>query len=476
MASPQNYFPNQQQQQQLRMMQGNINPPSPFSYDGRDPSHTSYRQSPPQHQMQSMQMPQMMVNSMQPKGILRTSPNYNQNSEQRLLMAQLRQKEAELAKYKVTYNEFQKLEQTNRGLKSRLDAQMISNSEKDKKIAMLVGKLNLEKRSNGSAVADAIAETKIKRLNEQLEETKQDLKARDEEVVQLTAQNKLYMLRAIEYEKKASFQANSQLEDELTNLKAKFDQVNGQNSTCKNTIEELVKRVKVKECMINSLNTEKEEWRNRESRLNAHVNTLKKTIESYDSMLSGKDADVDVPMLLAKLVDYETQVMQLQNQQQQQQTGSSDDDQQLKLRAKAVDFKMDLDDGGDSLSKQKKSDDGTIISNEDFSMGNTIEEDDDEDDGTFVTMKTMDDTFAPTAASSKYKCIDDFNPKHHADEIAESFNDLIEDVKEGFHSFRSDGVFGGVSDLYEYLTDEQMDKKDPTKNASIVDILLGLGP
>lgn len=457
------------------MMQGNSNPPSPFSYDGRDPSHTSYRQSPPQHQMQSMQMPQMMVNSMQPKGILRTSPNYNQNSEQRLLMAQLRQKEAELAKYKVTYNEFQKLEQTNRGLKSRLDAQMISNSEKDKKIAMLVGKLNLEKRSNGSAVADAIAETKIKRLNEQLEETKQDLKARDEEVVQLTAQNKLYMLRAIEYEKKASFQANSQLEDELINLKAKFDQVNGQNSTCKNTIEELVKRVKVKENMINSLNTEKEEWRNRESRLNAHVNTLKKTIESYDSMLSGKDADVDVPMLLAKLVDYETQVMQLQNQQQQQ-TGSSDDDQQLKLRAKAVDFKMDLDDGGDSLSKHKKSDDGTIISNEDFSMGNTIEEDDDEDDGTFVTMKTMDDTFAPTTASSKYKCIDDFNPKHQADEIAESFNDLIEDVKEGFHSFRSEGVFGGVSDLYEFLTDEQMNKKDPTKNASIVDILLGLGP
>ena len=476
MASAQNYFPNQQQQQQqLRMMQGNNNPPSPFSYDGRDPSHTPYHQSLPQRQMQSMQMPQMMVNSMQPKGILRTSPNYNQNSEQRLLMAQLRQKEAELAKYKVTYNEFQKLEQTNRGLKSRLDAQMISNSEKDKKIAMLVGKLNLEKRSNGSAVADAIAETKIKRLNEQLEETKQDLKARDDEVVQLTAQNKLYMLRAIEYEKKASFQANTQLEDELTYLNDKLEQVNGQNSTCKNTIEELVKRVKVKECMINSLNTEKEEWRNRESRLNAHVNTLKKTIESYDSMLSGKDADVDVPMLLAKLVDYETQVMQLQNQQQQQ-TGSSDDDQQLKLRAKTVDFKMDLDDGGDSLSKQKKSDDGTIISNEDFSMGNTIEEDDDDDDGTFVTMKTLDDTFAPTTASSKYKCVDDFNPKHQADDIAESFNDLIVDLKEGFQSFRSDGVFGGVSDLYEYLTDEPMNKKDPTKNASIVDILLGLGP
>ena len=102
-------------------------------------------------------------------------------------------------------------------------------------------------------------------------------------------------------------------------------------------------------------------------------------------------------------------------------------------------------------------------------MGNTIEEDD-EDDGTFVTMKTMDDTFAPTSASSKYKCIDDFNPKHHADDVKEAFHDLIEDVKEGFQSFRSDGVFGGVSDLYEYLTDEPMNKKDPTKNASIVDI------
>ena len=382
------------------------------------------------------------------------------------LMAQLREKEAELAKYKVTYNEFQKIEQNNRGLKSRLDAQTSAMADKDKKIAMLVGKLNLEKRSNGSAVADAIADTKIKRLNEQLEENKRGIKSRDDEIARLNAQNKVFMIRAIEYEKKASFLTNSYLEQELTALKEKFAQVDEQNSTCKNTIEELVKRVKAKDCMINSLKYETEERHNRETRLNAQMNALKQTIESYDKMFGEKNADVDVPMLLAKLVDYETQEQQFQ----EQQTGSALDLQQQ--QAKTVDFKVKMDEESVS-SKEKKFDDGTFVSNDD-SMGNTIDDDDDdEDDGTFVTMKTMDDTFAPSTASSKYNCVDDFNPKNQAD----VFNDLVGELTEGIQSVQSDGIVCGVNECYAMFSseeDSEKDDDDPSKDASMLERLLGL--
>jgi hypothetical protein len=471
MATQGNFYP---PNQQFRMQQSNPTTPYNYSRDGRDPSHTSYRQTPPQHQVQQMPLLAPMVNSTQPKGILRNSyqqagnnPSYSQqnNDMVRSLMAQLREKEAELAKYKVTYNEFQKTEQTNRGLKSRLDAQTISMADKDKKIAMLVGKLNLEKRSNGSAVADAIADTKIKRLNEQLEEIKREMKSRDDEIARLNAQNKMFMLRAIEYEKKASFQTNSLLEQELTALKEKFAHVNEQNSTSKNTIEELVKRVKAKEWMINSLRSESEEQRNRETRLNAQVNALQQTIESYDTMFGGKNADIDVPMLLAKLADYETQAKQ-QKQQQQHQTGSTPDLQ--RPQAKTVDFNEEES----VLSKEKKLDDGTIVSN-DESMGNTIDDqddddDDDDDDGTFVTMKTMDDTFAPTTASAKYyNCADDFNPKNQ-DNV---FNDLMEEVTEGMQSIKRKGITCGVNDIYEIFSEEPTDIK---KDASLLEILLGL--
>jgi hypothetical protein len=465
MATQSNFYP---PNQQFRMQQSNpTTPPRNYARDGRDPSHSSYRQSPPQRQGQQMPLLAPIVNSTQPKGILRNSyqqagnnPSYGQQNNDivRSLMAQLREKEAELAKYKVTYNEFQKTEQTNRGLKSRLDAQAISMADKDKKIAILVGKLNLEKRGNGSAVADAIADTKIKRLNEQLDEIKREMKSRDDEIARLSAQNKVFMIRAIEYEKKASFQANSFLEQELMTLKEKFAHVNEHNSTCKNTIEELVKRVKTKEWMINSLRSESEEQRNRETRLNAQVNALKQTIESYDAMFAGKNADVDVPMLLAKLVDYETQAKQ------QQQTGST-----LGLQlphAKSV----SANDEGSVLSKEKKFDDGTIVS-DDYSMDNTIDDHDDDgddyDDGTFVTMKTTDDTFAPTTASAKYNCADDFNPNNHA----ELFNNLMEEVTEGMQSIQSEGIACGVNDFYDIFSLQPTVTK---KDASLLEILLGL--
>jgi chorismate mutase len=397
---------------------------------GRGPMHTSYRQqSFPQHQM--------------PQGILRNgyqqagnNPSYNQqhnlNGMVPSLMAQLRQKEAELAKYKVTYDEFQKAEQNNHSLRSRLDAQAKSMAEKDKKIAMLVGKLNLEKRANGSAVADAIADTKIKRLSEQLEEYKREIKSRDEEIARLSSENKTFMVRAIASEKRASYQTNFDLEQDLEILKEDFDQLTEQNSTFKNTIEELVKRVKKKEWMINSLKSESEEHRSRETRLNAQVTALKHTIESCD--IVKKNSDVDVAMLLAKLADYEAQALLFQNQKHQS------NGQDTKLL-----FKMDEE---SVLSKEKKFDDGTTIVSNDCSMGdtNTIDDTIDDDDGsTFVTMKTMDDTtFAPTTASTKYNCIDDFNPKNQVN----VFNDLMEEVTDGFQSIRTNSVMCGVTNCF----------------------------
>ncbi len=338
--------------QQLQMQQSRSTSPlyDDYSHDGRDQLHTtSYQQFPPQYQMQQMN------SSAQSNGILRNSyqqvGNSNGYSQQnsdiaRSLMAQLQQKEAELTKYKVICDEFQKA-------RSRLDAQALLMAEKDKRIAMLVGKLNLERRSNGSTVADAISDSKIKRLNEQLEENKREIKSRDDEIAKLKTQNKICM-------------STSNLDQELPALKDKYVQLKEQNSTCTSTIEELVKRVKAKELMISLLKTENEEYRNRETRLNAQVSALKHTIESCD--VANKNSGVDVPMLLAKLADYEAQAKQFQNQQQHHTSTDKMDEENVSL-------------------KEKKFDDGTTTVSSDSStgVGDTI----DDDDSTFDTMKSL---------------------------------------------------------------------------------------
>lgn len=271
-------------------------------------------------------------------------------------MAQLHQKEAELAKYKVICDEFQKA-------RSRLDAQSLSLAEKDKKIAMLIGQLNWEKRSNGSVVADAISDSTIKRLNDQLEEHKRQIKSRDDEIARLYNKNKMQI-----------FMTKSNLDEEQTALKEKYDQLHEQNSTYKSTIEELVKRVKAKELTINLLKAENEEYRNRETQLNTQVNALKHTIESCD--IGNKNPDVNVPKLLAKLADYEAQAHQFQNQQKQQ---TSPDEHQL--------FTINEE---SASSEQKKFDDETTTVSNDSSMGmGDPIYDDDDDDSTFVVMKSL---------------------------------------------------------------------------------------
>ena len=308
-----------------------------------------------------------MKSSVQSNGILRNnyqqvgnSNGYSQQNSDiaRSLMAQLQQKEAELTKYKVICDEFQKA-------RIRLDVQALSMTEKDKRIAMLVGKLNLERRSNGSTVADAISDSKIKRLNEQLEENKREIKSRDDEIARLKTQNKRCM-------------STSNLDQELPALKDNYVQLKEQNSTCKSTIEELVKRVKAKELMISLLKTENEEYRIRETRLNAQVNALKHTIESCDVV--NKNSDVDVPMLLAKLADYEAQAKQFQNQQQQHTSTEFQNQQQQHTSTDK------MDEENVSL-KEKKFDDGTTTVSSDSStgVGDTI----DDDDSTFDTMKNL---------------------------------------------------------------------------------------
>ncbi len=273
-------------------------------------------------------------------------------------MAQLHQKEAELTKYKVICDEFQKA-------RSRLDAQTLSLAEKDKKIAMLIGQLNWEKRSKESVVADTISDTTIKRLNDQLEENKRVIKLRDNEIARLHNQNKMQI-----------FMTKSNLDEEQTALKEKYDQLREQNSTYKSTIEELVKRVKAKELTINLLKAENEEYCNRETQLNTQVNALKQTIESCD--IGNKNSDVNVPKLLAKLADYEAQAQQFQNHQQQQQQQTSSEERQL--------FTINEE---SASSEQKKFDDETTTVSNDSSMGMGDPIYDDDDDSTFVVMKSL---------------------------------------------------------------------------------------
>ena len=100
---------------------------------------------------------------------------------------------------------------------------------------------------------------------------------------------------------------------------------------------------------------------------------------------------------------------------------------------------------------------------------NTIDDTiDDDDDSTFITMKTMDDTtFAPTTASTKYNCIDDFNPKNQAN----VFNDLVEEVTDGFQSIRTSSVMCGVTNCFSSEETSDSNKGNAT---SMLDTLLGL--
>mmetsp|Transcript_2957 Transcript_2957/g.6411 ORF Transcript_2957/g.6411 Transcript_2957/m.6411 type:complete len:417 (+) Transcript_2957:204-1454(+) len=238
--------------------------------------------------------------------------NFRQEDVVFALMTQLREKESELTilveQRQVSLRQQTITEQSNQQLKSKVELHNKAVAEKDTKIALLEQKLAQEKKGNGSAIAEA----NLKHITETNAECKRILKERDDELSQLRPIMKHMKSTIGEYEKKDSIQHTEKLVEELAKVKGELAIAKDQNTTSDSTIEQLEKKVKGKEWMIKSLHEDSGDQRSRENHLLAYVKNLNDKIDIYETKFKGKD--VDVPMLLAKLKDYEVRTKDLQGQ------------------------------------------------------------------------------------------------------------------------------------------------------------------
>lgn len=238
--------------------------------------------------------------------------NFRQEDVVYALMTQLREKESELTRLneqrQVVVRQQQITEQSNKQLKSKIDLHNKAVAKKDTKIALLEQNLAQEKKGNGSAIADA----NLKHLTETNSELQRVLQERDDELSQLRPVMKNMKTRIVEYESKESIQYTERIEAELAQVKGELAIAKNENLTSNGTVEQLEKKVKGKEWMIKSLQEENDDQRSRENHLLAHIKQLDEKIDTYEKRFNGKG--VDVPMLLAKLKDYEVRTKDLEGQ------------------------------------------------------------------------------------------------------------------------------------------------------------------
>jgi hypothetical protein len=167
------------------------------------------------------------------------------------------------------------------------------------RIAVLEQMLVQEKKGSGSAIAEA----NLRHLTEANAQYKRILQDREDELSQLRPIMRELKAKVDEFEAEANAQKWEELEDELSNVKKELAISNDINETSTAIMEELEKKVKGKEWVIKSLQEESHDQCNREHQLIAHVKKLNEKIKAYEIKFEG--GGVDVPMLLAKLKDYE---------------------------------------------------------------------------------------------------------------------------------------------------------------------------
>ena len=256
---------------------------------------------------------QQQAGSANTSGILK---NFRQEDVVYALMTQLREKESEITMI-MEQNQVAMLQQqikeqtnnqTNNQLKSRIDIYNKTLSEKDTRIALLEQKLGQEKRGNGSAIAEA----NLKHLTETNAEYKSVLQERNDELSQLRPIMRELKAKLDEYEGKNAVQHALQLEAKLDEVKQELVKAKEDIITSNNTAEEAEKKVKGKEWMIKSLQDESHDQRSRENHLLSHIKKLDEKIDTYEKKFKGRG--IDVPMLLAKLKDYEARTKDLQGQ------------------------------------------------------------------------------------------------------------------------------------------------------------------
>ena len=238
--------------------------------------------------------------------------NFRQDDVVYALMAQLKQKDAEISiltnQRSLLVQEKEIADQISLQYKKTVDMHNRTTSGKDTKIALLQQKLYQERKGSGSAIAEAnlshLAETNI--------EYKRILKERDDELAHLHPLLNQLKSKIEEYSTKESVQYTQELENEVKKLKGGLIVATEETNTVISNIEDFEKKVKSKEWMIKSLQEENEDQRSRENRLTTQINTLSETVQEYETKFEGKG--VDVPMLLAKLKDYEVRTKDFEGQ------------------------------------------------------------------------------------------------------------------------------------------------------------------
>ena len=337
------------------------------------------------------------------------------------LMTQLREKESELTSLSeqrmVILRQQQITEDSNKQLKGRIDVHNKSSAEKDTRIAVLEKKLSYERNSNGAAIAEA----NLKHLTETNAECKRVLQERDNELSILRPMAQDLKAKVDEYESKAHVQLNEQLEEELAKIKGELTIAEDKHLKSSSAMEGLEKKVKGKEWMIKSLQEESNDQRSRENHLLYHIKALNEKIETYETKFKGKG--IDVPILLAKLKDYEVRTKDLQGQVRRLTNKKLNE---LVLRSSPVPHQFDNNKESNTVSRsnseqdeaqQYEADNESKASNRSFS---------DDEEATFATNATdeMDDPFYLKSAQDEEDVLGDF----------------LLDVKVGIESMKMEGL------------------------------------
>ncbi|KAL7549602.1 hypothetical protein ACHAWF_012874 [Thalassiosira exigua] len=261
--------------------------------------------------------------------------NFRQDDIVHALMAQLRERESELAllseQCQVTLQQQQVIEQTNEQLKGEIDLYSKLVDEKDINIAVLQQKLANEQKSNEFDMAEA----KLKHLVESNFECNRILQERNDELSRLKPLMNELKTKVDEYESSNRILQErndelSQLKPIMKELKTKVDEYESkdgayvedleealakakeEHDATTSAIENLDKKIRGKEWMVKALQEENKDQRSKENHLLVHIEKLNEKLDTYETKFKGRG--VDVPMLLAKLKDYDVRTKDLQGQ------------------------------------------------------------------------------------------------------------------------------------------------------------------
>ena len=214
-----------------------------------------------------------------------------------LIFVRLNVKEAEIAEVS---EQRQRLE-SQRGL----DAKALE--DKHKRIAALEKNLLLEKNVTDEAQKTATA---LQHAAKEHAACRHRLLEREAELSRLKPIAAELQAQVHRYGRQEHVRVLQRLERDLARTREELAVAEDAHATSKSTIEDLEKKVKGKQWVVKSLQEDGLLQRSREAHLLAHIKTLEEKLDTYERKFRGRG--IDVPVLIAKLKDYEVRVRHLQ--------------------------------------------------------------------------------------------------------------------------------------------------------------------